>query len=149
MSSGNVRAFLLRAASRATPSTSAAPLLAVPSPMSALTLCPPRVVLLQQRKAIRHNFETPSFKAIQTTDQDVGRNSAPCLSKDPRRHPELQPSRTQHGGGHQDQVDGHTGKHASQSERQAKAPKEQNPEELRAERRGGIGVKGSPAPGPP
>ena len=34
---GLVRAFLFRAASRATPSTSATPLLAVPSPLSALT----------------------------------------------------------------------------------------------------------------
>ena len=36
-SSGYVRAFLFRAASKATPSTSAAPLLAVPSHLSALT----------------------------------------------------------------------------------------------------------------
>ena len=68
----------------------------------------------KQGKAIRHNFETSSIRALQMlqikiTDHDVGCDSAPlplgksspaCSPKQTLAAPELQPSRTQHGGGH-------------------------------------------------
>ena len=91
-SSGYVRAFLFRAASRATPSTSAAPLLAVQSPECTYQRCVQRKLCSsKQGKAIRHNFETSSIRAlpmfqIKITDHDVGRDSAPCLSANPRQH---------------------------------------------------------------
>ena len=62
-SSGYMRAFLLRAASRATPSTSAASLLAVPSPGVHSLLCPLQVGP-QQGKAIRHNLKASSVRAL-------------------------------------------------------------------------------------
>ena len=107
----------------------------------------------KQGKAIRHNFETSSIRALQMlqikiTDHDVGRDSAPCLSANPRQHAlQSKPSPPQNSSPPARSTVVATrikwtatpASTRSQRERQSKVWKEQNPEELRAERRGRTG----------
>ena len=168
-SSGNVRAFLFRAYSRATPSTSAAPLLAVPCPLSALTN------VVYNANCAPHNRGRPSAMITSRrlpsgpcrcsrsrSRHGVGRDSANCLSANPHQHAlQSKPSPPQNSSPRARSMvvatwikwtDTPARTRGQRRRRQTKAPKEQNPAELKAERRartGGQHVTGSLAPGPP